>query len=102
MPPRRVAGQQLGVDGHGLALGRRTPEDDAPEDAADVRVGERDARARREARDRARGVPADAGERIETIDVARQAATRGTRDAVQVPRTAVVAEAAPRVQHVAE
>jgi len=56
MPSRRVTRQQLTVDGDGLALSRDASEEDAAQNAAHVRVGERHAPPVREARDGTGGV----------------------------------------------
>jgi len=96
------ARQQRRVERDGLALGRDAAEERASEDAANVRVGERDTPPAREARDRGRGVRADAGQRVERGRIGGQALWMETRDPVEVSGAAVVSEAGPGAQHVGE
>src|SRR5207245_8686467 len=103
MPAIGVASrQQRGVEVSSLALTRDAPEQGAPENAADVRVGERHPRAMREAGDGAGRVRAHTGQRVETTDVARQRTRMETRAAPEVARAAVVPEARPGAEHLAE
>ena len=91
----------------GLACGGvngRVQVEQACEDAGDVGIHERLGEIVCEARNRARGVAADAGQRADVRGVARHcAAVRGDdglRGAVEVARARVVAEALPEREHV--
>ncbi len=84
--------ERCGVAGH-----------DPADDAADVDVDRADATPERDRSDRPRRVRTDPGKRLEVGDTARDAAAgRGDRDRrpVEGDRAAVVAEAAPRSDHV--
>src|SRR5438128_10740314 len=91
--------EERGVELPRLPLARDAPEQHAPENAADVRVGQRHPRAMREAGDGAGRVRAHPGQAVETTDVARERARVEARDAPEIPRAPVVPEARPRPEH---
>ncbi len=92
--------QQCGVEAARLGLRRDFAEESPTEDATDVRIGEGLRGAVREARHRRGGVAADPGQRVERRRVWGQAAGTEARDAMQVARAPVVAEARPFSEHV--
>ena len=85
-----------------LALGRTASEDRTTENASDVRIREWSRVSMREARDRGRGVWADAREGVEPGDIARQTTRAPPRDELQIAGAPVVTEARPLPQHVAQ
>ena len=94
-----LVGAVLGHGGSvqvGRLLGRPgSSEKDSSQDPPDVHVGECDRLAEGEARDGARCVCADPGERVERGNVARQPVGALLRDQMQGAGSPVVAEAGP-------
>ena len=84
-------------------LVRPSPSEEvATEHALDIRVRERDPLTEREARDRPRGVRADARQGVELRDRRRQPVCRHAGDPMEIARAAVVPEPRPLAEHRAE